>query len=74
MNAKVATGLATNGNIDQGYHQCGICDHRTEIDPSQVVEDDRPEPINDYYGSIRYQGYDGDNFPSTDDMDVFSYD
>ena len=63
-----------NHLIDQGYHQCGICDHRTEIDPSKVVEDDRPEPINDYYGSTRYQGYDGDNFPSTDDMDVFSYD
>ncbi len=63
-----------NHLIAQGYHQCGICDHRTSINPGEVIRDDRPEPVDYYHENTAYHGYDGDDFPTIKDMDVFGAD
>ena len=60
--------------IDRGYHQCGLCDHRTEIDPGLCYEDQKPEPIDYYHDDSDYRGYDNQDTPAVKDMEVLNED
>ena len=63
-----------NELIDRGYHQCGLCDHRTEIDPGLCYEDQKPEPIDYYHDDSDYRGYDNQDTPAVKDMEVLNED